>query len=95
MATLLVHIALLAYAAAAAAYLTWLVRPRERLVSAGRALLFTGLLLHLTSFAAAVSLSHVEGLARAVTGVALKDESGGRMPRHIIANSGGRHKSET
>src|ERR1700716_1624017 len=36
-----------------------------------------------------------EGLARAVTGVALKDQSGGRMPRHIIANSGGRHKSET
>src|ERR1700716_1946612 len=36
-----------------------------------------------------------EGLARHVTGVALKDESGGRTPRHIIANSGGRHKSET
>jgi len=36
MATLLVHIALLAYAAAAAAYLTWLVRPREGLVAAGR-----------------------------------------------------------
>jgi ABC-type uncharacterized transport system permease subunit len=41
------------------------VRPRERLVSAGRALLFLGLLLHLASFAAAVSLSHGEGLARA------------------------------
>ena len=65
MATLLVHIALLAYAAAAAAYLTWLVRPREWLVSAGRALLFAGLLLHLGSFAAAVSLSQGEGLARA------------------------------
>jgi ethanolamine ammonia-lyase small subunit len=36
-----------------------------------------------------------EGLARAVTGVALKDESGGRTSRHIIPNSGGRHKSET
>src|SRR5712675_1751148 len=36
-----------------------------------------------------------EGLARAVTGVALKDESAGRTPRHIIASSDGRHKSET
>ena len=36
-----------------------------------------------------------EGLARAVTGVALKDESAGRTPRHIIANSDRRHKSET
>jgi ethanolamine ammonia-lyase small subunit len=36
-----------------------------------------------------------EGLARAVTGVALKDESGSRTPRHIIAKPGGRHKSET
>ena len=65
MATLLVHIALLAYAAAAAAYLVWLVRPRQALVSAGRTLLFAGLLLHLGSFAAAVSLSQGEGLARA------------------------------
>src|SRR5205823_12266218 len=56
---------LLAYAGAAAAYLIWLVRPREALVSAGRALLFAGLLLHLGSFAAAVSLSQGEGLARA------------------------------
>ena len=46
MATLLVHIALLAYAAAAAAYLAWLVRPREGLVSAGRLLLLSGLVLH-------------------------------------------------
>jgi ethanolamine ammonia-lyase small subunit len=36
-----------------------------------------------------------EGLARSVTGVALKDESAGRTPRHIIASSDGRHKSET
>ena len=34
-------------AAAAAAYLVWLVRPRQALVSAGRTLLFAGLLLHL------------------------------------------------
>src|SRR5256885_1934988 len=65
MTTVLVHIALLAYAAASAAYLTWLVRPRDWLVTAGRALLFAGLLLHLASFGAAVSLSHGEGLARA------------------------------
>jgi ethanolamine ammonia-lyase small subunit len=36
-----------------------------------------------------------EGLAREVTGVALKDESGGRTSRPIILNSSGRHKSET
>ncbi len=36
-----------------------------------------------------------EGLAREVTGVALKDESGGRTPRHIIPNSGRHDKSET
>ncbi len=65
MATLLVHIALLAYAAAAAAYLTWLVRPRSWLVSAGRALLYAGLLLHLVSFGVAVSVSEGVGLARA------------------------------
>jgi ABC-type uncharacterized transport system permease subunit len=64
-ATILVHIALLAYAAAAAIYLTWLVRPRDWLVPAGRVLLFAGLLLHLASFGVAVSLSHGEGLARA------------------------------
>jgi len=64
-ATILVHVALLAYAAAAATYLAWLVRPREWLVPAGRALLLAGLLLHLTSFGAAVSLAHGEGLARA------------------------------
>jgi ethanolamine ammonia-lyase small subunit len=28
-----------------------------------------------------------EGLARQITGVALKDESGGQTPRHVIANS--------
>ncbi|HYZ88555.1 MAG TPA: cytochrome c biogenesis protein CcsA [Myxococcales bacterium] len=64
-ATILVHIALLAYAAAAAIYLTWLVRPRDWLVPAGRALLFAGLVLHLASFGAAVSMSNGEGLARA------------------------------
>src|SRR5438128_2219788 len=56
MATLLVHIALLAYAAAAAAYLAWLVRPREGLVSAGRLLLLSGLVLHAASFVIAVGI---------------------------------------
>jgi ABC-type uncharacterized transport system permease subunit len=65
MATVLVHIALLAYAAAAGIYLTWLVRPRAWLVPAGRMMLLVGLLLHLVSFSVAVSLSHGEGLARA------------------------------
>jgi ABC-type uncharacterized transport system permease subunit len=65
MATVLVHIALLAYTAAAGIYLTWLVRPRAWLVPAGRMLLLVGLLLHLASFGVAVSLSHGEGLARA------------------------------
>lgn len=55
MATALVHIALLAYAAGAAAFLAWLLRPAPRLVTSGRALLFAGLLLHLASFAAARS----------------------------------------
>jgi len=36
-----------------------------------------------------------EGLGREVTGVALKDESGGRTPRHVIPNSGRHDKSET
>src|SRR6195256_2631800 len=36
-----------------------------------------------------------EGLGREVTGVALKDESGGRTPRRIIPNSGRHDKSET
>ena len=53
MATALVHIALLAYTAGAAAFLWWLVRPHQRLVTAGRVLLFVGLLLHLASFVAA------------------------------------------
>ena len=50
MATILVHIALLAYAGAAAAFLAWLVKPKHGLVSAGRLLLFLGLLTHLASF---------------------------------------------
>jgi ABC-type uncharacterized transport system permease subunit len=50
MATILVHISLLAYAAGAAAFLTWLVRPSRRWVQAGRILLLAGLALHLAAF---------------------------------------------
>jgi ABC-type uncharacterized transport system permease subunit len=53
MATVLVHIALIAYTGGAAVYLVWLLRPRDRFVAAGRILLLGGLLLHLSSFAAA------------------------------------------
>lgn len=49
----LVHIALLAYAGAAAGYLGWLVRSGPRWVRAGRVLLLAGLVAHLASFAAA------------------------------------------
>src|SRR5205085_7724030 len=47
MATWLVHIALLAYAAGAAAFLTWLVRGGPRAVRIGRMLLLAGVLIHL------------------------------------------------
>ena len=50
MATILVHISLLAYAAGAASFLTWLVRASERWVRAGRILLFAGFLLHVAAF---------------------------------------------
>lgn len=53
MATILVHISLLAYAAGAAAFLTWLVRPSRRWVQAGRIFLLAGLVLHVGAFAAA------------------------------------------
>lgn len=52
MAVALVHLALLAYTLAAAAYLAWLVKPRERLVPAGRWLLGGGLVFHLAAFPA-------------------------------------------
>ena len=64
MATALVHIALLAYAAGAVAFLGWLVRPGARLVNAGRLFLLVGLVLHLGSFAAA----HLTGLTGAGLG---------------------------
>jgi ABC-type uncharacterized transport system permease subunit len=52
MATILVHISLLAYTAGAAAFLTWLVRPSRRWVQGGRLFLLAGLLLHFAALAA-------------------------------------------
>ena len=49
---LFVHIALLAYAGAAAAFLAWLVKPKDRLVPAGRLLLLLGLVAHVSGLAA-------------------------------------------
>jgi len=61
MTTILVHIALSAYVAAATLFLIWLVRPqrfaapdaKSRLVWAGRAMLLLGVVLHLASLATA------------------------------------------
>lgn len=53
MATILVHISLLAYAAGAAEFLAWLVRPNARWVKLGRVFLLVGVLLHFAAFAAA------------------------------------------
>jgi len=50
MATLLVHIALLAYVAGAAAFLIWLVRARPWAVRAGRIALLLGVVVHLSAF---------------------------------------------
>jgi ABC-type uncharacterized transport system permease subunit len=57
MATLLVHIALLAYAAGAAAFLTWLVRPDGRLARAGRLLLLAGVVVHFAAFGASLGIA--------------------------------------
>src|SRR5438132_10945715 len=57
MATILVHIALVAYAAAAAAFLTWLVRPQMRLASAGRALLVIGVVVHFAAFGVSLGVA--------------------------------------
>lgn len=59
MATLLVHIAMLAYAAGAAAFLVWLVRPDARWVRLGRLCLLAGVVLHLGSFAASAGQSNL------------------------------------
>jgi len=57
MAAILVHIALIAYAAGAAAFLTWLVRPHRRLAAAGRLLLLVGVIVHFAAFAASLGVA--------------------------------------
>jgi len=57
MATILVHIALLAYVGGAAAYLTWLVRARPRAARIGRLLLLVGVAVHFAAFAASLGVA--------------------------------------
>jgi ABC-type uncharacterized transport system permease subunit len=57
MATILVHIALLAYAVGAAAFLTWLVKPDTRLARAGRLLLLAGVIVHFAAFAVSLGVA--------------------------------------
>jgi ABC-type uncharacterized transport system permease subunit len=59
MTTILVHIALLAYTAGAAAFLTWLVRPRAGWARAGRILLLAGVVVHFAAFAAGLSIAEL------------------------------------
>src|SRR3954470_11956589 len=57
MATILVHIALIAYVAAAAAFLTWLVKPQTRLARAGRVLLLLGVIVHFAAFGVSLGVA--------------------------------------
>ena len=57
MAPILVHIALIAYAAGAAAFLSWLVRPRPVLARVGRLLLLVGVIVHFAAFAASLGVA--------------------------------------
>jgi ABC-type uncharacterized transport system permease subunit len=57
MATILVHIALLAYAVGAAAFLTWLVKPDARLARAGRLLLLAGVIVHFAAFGVSLGVA--------------------------------------
>ncbi|MGZ6124889.1 MAG: cytochrome C assembly family protein [Myxococcales bacterium] len=57
MAPILVHIALIAYAAGAAAFLTWLVRPRPWLVRVGRLLLLVGVIVHFAAFGVSLGVA--------------------------------------
>jgi len=57
MATILVHIALIAYAASAAAFLTWLVKPQTRLARAGRVLMLIGVIVHFAAFAVSLGVA--------------------------------------
>src|SRR2546430_13678867 len=80
MATILVHIALLAYTAGAAVFLTWLVRPSPGLVRAGRMLLLVGVVVHFAAFG--VSL----GVAGA--GLGVKAWKGGELFSLLAAVTG-------
>src|SRR5258705_9991074 len=57
MATILVHIALIAYAASAAAFLTWLVKPHTWLARAGRILMAAGVLVHFAAFGVSLGVA--------------------------------------
>ena len=77
MAAALVHIALLAYAGAAACFLAWLVKPDGRLVAVGRVLLFAGLLTHLGSLG--VGLGQTPGAGYPAVGFGSASWSGGQL----------------
>src|SRR5436305_882706 len=64
MATILVHISLLAYTAGAAAFLTWLVKPDRKWVRAGRVLLLAGVVLHFSGFIAQAGATAAIGLGK-------------------------------
>src|SRR4051812_19190907 len=82
MTTTLVHIALVAYVAAATLFLVWLVRPQRLsapdaispLISAARALLLVGVVLHLGSFAYARAQSGI-----AAAGLGSDEWKGGQL----------------
>lgn len=77
MATVLVHISLLAYVAGAAAYLTWLVRVSARWASAGRLFLLAGLLLHVGAFASAFASAGDANVA--AIGLGAEEWKGGQL----------------
>jgi ABC-type uncharacterized transport system permease subunit len=57
MATILVHIALVAYTGAAAAFLAWLLRANPRLTKAGRLLLLVGVVVHIAAFGVSLGVA--------------------------------------
>jgi ABC-type transport system involved in cytochrome c biogenesis permease subunit len=93
METLLVHIALLAYAAGATSFLAWLVRPVPRRAQAGRWLLRAGVVIHLGAFTVSLGLAGLglgalswnggqlfSLLAGAIVAIYLMLDRDGRMP---------------
>src|SRR6185503_303468 len=57
MATILVHIALVAYTGAAVAFLAWLLRARPWLTKAGRLLLLVGVVVHFAAFGVSLGVA--------------------------------------